>query len=306
MLKMLRRMAFSAGVLSVGVLCSVALLDAQTATKPVSPSAQQSTSNHVNMGPKVKAKAKDSKAKKVTVETPPSPPPPPPTPEQMPAQTPEVSYSGGLLTINAPNSTMNDVLAAVRRVTGATIEKPPMGGSDRVVAHLGPGQPKDVLAALLNGSRYDYIILGPMGQPGAVQRIILTARSNTPTQSPIMSNVPGRPAPNQPPAGDQEEPDNSSDTEDMTVPEQNAPEQEQPPQEQPQEQPQQQPQQAAPQPGYPVSPDQQPQVQPPQGQEDQGQQPHVKSPEELLRELQQMQQQQQNQQNQQNQQQPPQ
>ena len=173
-----------------------------------------------------------------------------------------------------------------------------MGGSDRVVAHLGPGQPKDVLAALLNGSRYDYIILGPMGQPGAVQRIILTARSNTPTQSPITSNVPGRPAPNQPPAVEQEEPDNSTDTEDMTVPEQNAPEQEQ--------QPQEQPQQPAPQPGYPVSPDQQPQVQPPQGQEDQGQQPHVKSPEELLRELQQMQQQQQNQQNQGNQQQPPQ
>lgn len=232
---------------------------------------------------------------------PPPPPPPPPTPEQMPAQPPEVSYAGGLLTINAPNSTMNDVLAAVRRVTGATIEKLPMGGTDRVVAHLGPGQPKDVLSALFNGSRYDYIILGPMGQPGAVQRVILTARSNAPAQSPILANVPGRPAPNQPPAAEQQEPDNSTDSEDMTVPEQNAPEQEQPQQEQPEQQPQ-----PTPQPGYPqpVSPEQQPQPQP-QSQEDQSQQPHVKSPEELLRELQQMQQQQQQQQNQ-NQQQPPQ
>jgi hypothetical protein len=207
----------------------------------------------------------------------------------MPAQTPEVSYIAGLLTINAHNSTMNDVLAAVRRVTGATIEKPPMGGSERVVVHLGPGQPKDVLSALFNGSRYDYIILGPMGQPGGVQRIILTARSAMPAQSPMVANVPaGQPQPAQ-----QEEPDNTSDTEDMTVPEQNQPEPEQPAQDQPQEQPQ------------PGPPEQQPQGQPQQNGEDQPQQPHVKSPEELLRELQQMQQQQQ-QQNQQNQPQPPQ
>ncbi|HEU5402690.1 MAG TPA: hypothetical protein VFU86_15115 [Terriglobales bacterium] len=228
---------------------------------------------------------------------PPPPPPPPPTPEQLPAQPPQVSYVGGLLTINAPNSTMNDVLSAVRRVTGATIEKPPAAGNDRVVVHLGPAQPKDVLSALFNGSHYDYIILGPMGQPGAVQRVILTAKSSTPAQSPIVG---GRPTASQPSAAQQEQQDNSADTEDMTVPEQNAQEPEQTPQEQPQEQQQEQP--ATPQPGYPqpVSPEQQPQAQPQQGEEGQGQQPHVKSPEELLRELQQMQQQQQNQQNPQN------
>ncbi len=295
-------MASGAGVLSLLLSCSSAIADAQTQVKPASPAVQQSPSAHISAGSKAKVKGKKAKATKEVVQVPPPPPPPPPTLEQMPAQTPEVIYAGGLLTINAPNSTMNDVLTAVRRVTGATIEKPALGGSDRVVAHLGPAQPKDVLAALLNGSRYDYIILGPMGQPGAVQRIILTARSKTPAQSPV-ANLPGRPAPNQPPAVQQEDTDNSTETEDMTVPEQNAPEQEQPAQEPPQEQPQPQ---ATPAPGYPqpVSPEQQPQAQPPQGQEDQGQQPRVKSPEELLRELQQMQQQQQ--QNQQNQQQPPQ
>lgn len=305
MLKMLDRMAFGAGMLSLVLACSPAVTSAQTQPKPATPTVQQHASNsHVYSGPKGKLKGKRAIPKKKVAETPPPPPPPPPTPEQMPAQPPEVSYAGGLLTINAPNSTMNDVLAAVRRVTGATIEKPPMGGTDRVVAHLGPGQPKDVLSALFNGSRYDYIILGPMGQPGAVQRVILTARSNAPAQSPVMANVPGRPAPNQSPAAEQQEQENSTDTEDMTVPEQNQPEQEQPAQEQQEEQPQQ----PTPQPGYPqpVSPEQQPQTQPPQPQENQSQQPRVKSPEELLRELQQMQQQQQNQQNQQNQQQPPQ
>lgn len=306
MLKMLARIASGLGVLSLVLSGSSVIAGAQpqTQAKSSSPSLQQNPSNRqVNTGPaRAKLKNKKQKGKKEVVEAPPPPPPPPPTPEQLPAQTPEVVYAGGLLTISAPNSTMNDVLAAVRRVTGATIEKPPLGGSDRVVVHLGPGQPKDVLSALFNGSRYDYIILGPTGQPGAVQRIILTAKSSAPQT--LVAGAPGRPAPNQPPAGQQEQQDNGADTEDMTVPEQNAPE----PEQQPQEQPEEQPQQTAPQPAYPqpVSPEQQPQAQPPQGQEEQGQQPHVKSPEELLRELQQMQQQQQQNQNQQNQQQPPQ
>jgi hypothetical protein len=286
MLKMLVRMAWSVGLLTLLISSCPEIANAQA--KPSATSAQ-SASSHAHTAPKARLKGKKQKEKEV-VHIPP-PPTPPPTPEQMPAQTPEVSFIGGLLTINAHNSTMNDVLAAVRRVTGASIEKPPMGGTDRVVVHLGPGQPKDVLSALFNGSRYDYIILGPMGQPGGVQRVILTARSSMPAQSPTMANVPnGQPQPAQ-----QDAQDNTSDTEDMTVPEQNQPEPEQPAQDQPQEQPQAQP----------ANPEQQPQAQPQQSGEDQSQQPHVKSPEELLRELQQMQQQQQ-QQNQQNQPQSPQ
>jgi hypothetical protein len=41
---------------------------------------------------------------------------------------------------------------------------------------LGPGQPRDVLNTLLNGSKFDYMILGVAGQPGAVQRIVLTPK----------------------------------------------------------------------------------------------------------------------------------
>ena len=304
MLKVLGGFISGAGMVSLVLACATATADAQVA--PAQPTVQQgATNNHVYTGPKHPIAKKNKKGqKKEVVETPPPPPPPPPTPEQMPAQIPEVLYSDGLLTINAQNSTLNDVLAAVRRVTGATIEKPPMGGSDRVAVRLGPGQPKDVLAALLNGSRYDYVIVGPMGHPGGVQRIILTARANMPSQSPL-ANAPGRPGPPnaQNPAVQTPAPENNSDTEDTTVPEQEQPEQ--PEIEQP-EQPQPQQQQLPPQ-GYPQAtpPEQQPQAQPPQGQEDQGQQPHVKSPEELLRELQQMQKQQQDQQ-QQNQQQPPQ
>ena len=36
------------------------------------------------------------------------------------------------------------------------------------LAQLGPGLPRDVLNTLLNGSKFDYVILGVTGKPGAV------------------------------------------------------------------------------------------------------------------------------------------
>ena len=46
----------------------------------------------------------------------------------------------------------------------------PGGGSERVVATLGPGKPQTVLATLLNGSKFNYVILGVPDNPGAVRR----------------------------------------------------------------------------------------------------------------------------------------
>lgn len=56
------------------------------------------------------------------------------------------------------------------------MDLPAGAGGERVAMQLGPGQPHDVLATLLNGSKFDYVILGVAGQPGAVQRIILTPK----------------------------------------------------------------------------------------------------------------------------------
>ena len=54
----------------------------------------------------------------------------------MPAQPPQVRYSRGQLTIVAENSTLADILAAVRSQTGAQVDVPP-SATERVVAHLG-------------------------------------------------------------------------------------------------------------------------------------------------------------------------
>jgi hypothetical protein len=101
----------------------------------------------------------------------------PPTLEQQSPIAPQVTYSNGLLTIASTNATLSQVLHSVQAQTGATIEIPPGGGSERVVATLGPGKPQVVLASLLNGSKFNYVILGEADNPGAVKKVILLAKS---------------------------------------------------------------------------------------------------------------------------------
>ena len=97
--------------------------------------------------------------------------------DQIPATPAKVSYQGGLLTISAQNSTLGEILRDVRKVTGASIEIPSgSGASERVVAHLGPAAPRDVLAGLLNGSAFNYVMLGSNSDPTAVASVILTPK----------------------------------------------------------------------------------------------------------------------------------
>jgi hypothetical protein len=106
----------------------------------------------------------------------PQTPPVPPTLEQTPPTAPQVTYRNGQLTINAPNSTLSQVLRAVQTTTGASVEMPSSTSSVRVATQIGPGQPRDVLNNLLNGSQFNYIILGVNGDPGAVQKVMLTTK----------------------------------------------------------------------------------------------------------------------------------
>jgi hypothetical protein len=193
------------------------------------------------------------------------PAPPPQTPEQGPSSPPQVSFQGGQLTIEARNSTMADVLNAVKQKTGAAVDMPAVS-SERVVGRFGPGAPRDVLAQLLNGSHYDYVLLGSPADPGALKKIVLMARAAGPEQVPSQQPATQAFQQNQNLQAVPEVDTDQNATDDSTS--------EVPPEVQ-QEEPQQ----------------------PDQGQADQGQPgqngPVVKTPEQLLRELQQQQQQQQ-------------
>jgi len=191
----------------------------------------------------------------------PAPPPPPLTPEQGPSYPPEVSFKGGELTIVARNSTMGDVLTAVKQKTGAAVDMPAVS-SERVVGRFGPGAPRDVMAQLLNGSHYDYVLLGSPTDPGSLKKVVLMARVNgpEPLQRPqaVQPATQGNPNLQAVPDVAADEPDTNAE-----IPEA---QEQQPEQEEPQ------PDQQQPGPNGPV----------------------VKTPEQLLRELQQQQQQQQN------------
>jgi hypothetical protein len=207
----------------------------------------------------------------------PTPPAPPPTPAQMPPTAPKVTLNNGQLSIVAENSNLGDVLGFVRKATGAVVEMPPAAANERVVVNIPPSEPREALQQLLEGSKFDYIIVAsPDDQK--LQRVVLTARGAGPTTGPAVAS--GAPASFRPPATDNYQPpppppqdeDSSIEDEQPGVPEPASPEIVNMPQETPPGQPN----------GVP-NPNQDPNQGP-------------RTPEQLLQELQQLQQQQ-NQQN---------
>ena len=98
------------------------------------------------------------------------------TPEQRPAAAPLVIYLNGKLSISAKNSTLGDVLRAIAAKTGAAIDVPE-NANERVVSQLGPGLARDVMASLLNGSHFNYVMVGTETDPNAVARVVLTAKN---------------------------------------------------------------------------------------------------------------------------------
>jgi hypothetical protein len=86
-----------------------------------------------------------------------------------------VTYQHGLLRIHAKGATMADVLFEVQKQTGAEIPIPAGAEQEVIAVDLGPGAPQDVLASLLNGSRYNFIFVdGNMNH--SLQKAILSVR----------------------------------------------------------------------------------------------------------------------------------
>jgi hypothetical protein len=95
---------------------------------------------------------------------------------------PKVIYRNGQLTIKATNSTLGEVLRAVSLQTGAVIEFPSGSVNERVVVNFGPGPVRDVVGALLNGTRFNYVLMESPGNPSVLQRMILTNAEPAPSE----------------------------------------------------------------------------------------------------------------------------
>ena len=96
--------------------------------------------------------------------------------DQIPANPPKVTFESGLLAIEADNATLGEILRDVRKLTGASIDIPQGGAPERVVIQVGPGAPRDVLALLLNGTSFNYVMLGSAADPSAVSTVLLTPK----------------------------------------------------------------------------------------------------------------------------------
>lgn len=100
----------------------------------------------------------------------------------------EVSFRNGLLGIVAHKATLSEVLYAIQQRTGADIAIPAGAEQERVVAEIEAAPAPDVLARLLNGSRFNFLIMSSPNDPRQLDRVILTPRAEgmlLPLPSPV-------------------------------------------------------------------------------------------------------------------------
>src|SRR5947208_921187 len=104
----------------------------------------------------------------------------------------------GLLTNSEAN--LSEVLYEVHRRTGADIPIPAGAEQEQVVTDIPPSAPRDAVAMLLNGSHFNFIIIGADGDPSALKRVILSPKGAEGASQPIIytGNTPVESSPDLP------------------------------------------------------------------------------------------------------------
>lgn len=99
-----------------------------------------------------------------------------------------VTWDSKGLRIEATNSSLQQILTDVAAATGASIEG--FGKDQRVFGAYGPGPARTVLSALLEGTGYNILMVGDLGQ-GAPRQLLLStknAASAQPNQPAAVNN----------------------------------------------------------------------------------------------------------------------
>ncbi len=91
----------------------------------------------------------------------------------------EVSFRQGMLSIKSNKATLSEVLYAVQQRTGADIAIVAGAEQEKVVADLGPAPAPEVLGRLLNGSRFNFLIVSAENNPQQLERLILSPRNES-------------------------------------------------------------------------------------------------------------------------------
>jgi hypothetical protein len=145
--------------------------------------------------------------------------------EAVPDPPLQVSYLHGMLSIRSNKATLSEVLYAVQQKTGADIAIPAGAEQEQVVASVEPAPAPEVLARLLNGSRFNFLILSAPDDPKKLDRVILSTRTegNFIAPLPPMQNEDGSGEDDQPPVvqnNEQPQPDNAVPPAEAQMPQQ--------------------------------------------------------------------------------------
>jgi antitoxin (DNA-binding transcriptional repressor) of toxin-antitoxin stability system len=104
----------------------------------------------------------------------------------------DVTYRDGLLGIRANKVTLSEVLFAVQQRTGAEVSIAAGAEQEKVVAEIAPAPAPEVLARLLNGSKFNFLILSAVDDPQKLDRVILSTRAEggfvAPPLAPMQAN----------------------------------------------------------------------------------------------------------------------
>lgn len=106
----------------------------------------------------------------------------------------EVWFRNGQLKVVAEKATLAEVLHEIHSQTGADIAIPSGAEQDQVVANYGPGPAEQVIAALLNGSRFNFVTVGDPANPAKLSSVILMPRTGGVPQNPAPAPYRQQPA----------------------------------------------------------------------------------------------------------------
>jgi len=189
--------------LLAAILCAAPMLAAQPQTE-----VPKAAPAHRTAHPHKRAAAAQPQGAATPAAEVPAPPEMPKWPVNEKPGLAAVVWDSHGLRIEAKNSSLHQILEDVSTATGAKVEG--MGSDERIFGAYGPGQARDVLSQLLQGSGYNILMVGDQGQ-GAPRQIVLSSRRGG--EAPVQASGGN-------PAGDQ---DDDADTEEPPPPAQAAP-----------------------------------------------------------------------------------
>jgi len=131
-----------------------------------------------------------------------------------PAFNLNVEFKSGKLSVMADHVSLAQILNEVHRLTGTDITIPPGGAQEQIIVGIPPLSLRDALVSLLNGSRFNFIMVDSEHEPGKLKSVILTYRGaggiSQPaiaTPEPPVAETPPEPEPEPQPMQQEPQPD---------------------------------------------------------------------------------------------------